>query len=80
MITPHKYLDLDLSVINLGAIILQILKQHDVIKYDDLLSEVVSRRGQNAKEVFIPTLSLLYVLGKVEYHKDIDSIEYLNEA
>jgi hypothetical protein len=27
--------------------------------------------------VFIPALSFLYLLGKIEYQKDIDTIEYI---
>jgi hypothetical protein len=77
MITPHKYLNLNLSILNLGGLIIGTLKEHGAIKYDDLLKKVILARGENAKEVFIPTLSFLYVLGKIEYQKDIDTIEYL---
>jgi hypothetical protein len=77
MITPHKYLDLNLSVLNLGGLILNIIKEDGAVKYDELLNKVVLARGDNAKEVFIPTLSFLYLLGKIEYQKDIDTIEYI---
>lgn len=77
MIAPHKYLDLNLSVLNLGGIVLNIMKEEGAIKYDELLNRLTLLRGENAKEVFIPTLSFLYLLGKLEYQKDIDTIEYL---
>jgi hypothetical protein len=77
MIAPHKYLNLNLSVLNLGGLILNILKQEEAVKYDDLLQRVLLARGGNAKEVFLPTLSFLYLLGKIEYRKDIDTIEFL---
>ena len=77
MIAPHKYLDLNLSLLNLGGIILSIVKEDGVIKYDELLEKVTLSRGINAKEVFIPALSFLYLLGKIEYQKDIDTIEYI---
>lgn len=77
MITPHKYLDLNLSVLNLGGLILNIIKEDGAVKYDELLNKVILARGDNAKEVFIPTLSFLYLLGKIEYQKDIDTIEYI---
>jgi hypothetical protein len=77
MIAPHKYLDLNLSLLNLGGLILSIVKEDSIIKYDELLEKVILSRGNNAKEVFIPALSFLYLLGKIEYKKDIDTIEYI---
>ena len=77
MITPHKYLNLNLSVLNLGGLILTILKEDSAIKYSELLDKVILARGINAKEVFIPTLSFLYLLGKIEYQKEIDTIEFI---
>ena len=77
MIAPHKYLNLDVSLLNLGGLVLNILKEDELIKYDELLEKVIITRGLNAKEVFIPTLSFLYLLGKIEYRKEIDSIEFI---
>lgn len=77
MITPHKYLDLDVSLLNLGGLILSMLKENEVIKYDELLEKIIMARGLNSKEVFIPTLSFLYLLGKIRYQKEIDSIEFI---
>jgi hypothetical protein len=77
MIAPHKYLDLNLSVLNLGGVILNLLKEEEIMKYSELLNRVVLLRGENAKEVFIPAVSFLYLLGKVEYYSDNDTIEYL---
>jgi hypothetical protein len=75
MIAAHKFLDLNLSVINLGGLVLSILMEESAIKYDELLTRLILAKGENAKEVFIPTLSFLYILGKIEYRKDIDTIE-----
>lgn len=80
MISAHKYLDLNISILNLGGIVLQILKKEGVVRYDELLNKLIIARGDNAKDVFIQTLSFLYLMGKIEYQKDIDSIEYLNEV
>lgn len=77
MITPNKYLDLNLSVINLGGIILKILNKSGMTKYDDLLGIVIVMKGENAKEMFSPTLSFLFLLGKIQYHKDLDTIELM---
>lgn len=77
MIAPHKYLDLNLSLLNLGGVILNILKDEGAVKYYELLEKVILVRGDNAKDVFIPTLSFLYILGKIEYQKEIDTIEFI---
>ena len=76
MITPHKYLDLNLSVLNLGGFVLTTLKSEGAMKYNELLERSILMRGKNAKDVFIPTLSFLYLLGKIEYNKEIDTIEF----
>ena len=78
MITPNKYLDLDLSILNIGAIILNILKEDTMLKYDELFSKIINSKGENAKDVFLPTLSFLYLLGKIEYNKEMDSIGYIS--
>jgi hypothetical protein len=77
MIAPHKYLDLNLSILNLGGVILNIIKEDGAVKYDELLDRVTLARGNSAKDVFIPALSFLYILGKIEYQKDIDTIEFI---
>ncbi len=77
MISPHKYLDLNLSILNLGGVILNIIKNDEVVKYGELLDKVILVRGIGAKDIFIPTLSFLYILGKIEYQKDIDAIELI---
>lgn len=77
MIAPHKYLNLNLSVLNLGGLIITILKEDGAAKYDELLEKAILARGKNAKEVFVPTLSFLYLMGKIDYKRDIDTIEYI---
>ncbi len=77
MIAPHKYLDLNLSILNLGGLILNLIKEDGVLKYDELLEKIIYLRGSGVKDVFIPTLSFLYILGKIEYRKEIDAIEFI---
>lgn len=77
MIAPHKYLDLNLSLLNLGGVILNIIKEDGAIKYDELLERVILARGNSSKDVFIPSLSFLFIMGKIEYQKDIDTIEFV---
>lgn len=75
MIAANKYLDLNLSVVNLGGIVLKILQVSKIMKYDDLLDRLIFAQGENAKEVFSSTLSFLYLLGKIQYNRELDTIE-----
>jgi len=77
MIAPHKYLNLDLSVLNTGGLILKIMKELNMMKYDELLDKIQLERGEAVKEVFIPALGLLFLLGKIEYHSSMDIIELI---
>jgi hypothetical protein len=77
MLLPHKYLNLELSVISITAVILSVFKAENFIKYDDLLKKLIDLKGEEVKEVFLPSLSFLYLIGKLKYHKSIDSIEYI---
>lgn len=77
MIAPNKYLDLNLSILNLGGIILKILQSSGIMRYDDLLDRLVFVQGEYTKEVFSSTLSFLYLLGKIQYNKNLDTIELL---
>lgn len=78
MIAPHKYLDLNLSILNLGGLIINALKSEEAMKYQELLDKVILYRGQSAKDVFTQTLTFLYLIGKIEYEKEIDTITFVN--
>ena len=77
MLLPHKYLNLELSVLSITAVILSVFKAENFIKYDDLLKKLIDLKGEEVKEVFLPALSFLYLIGKLKYHQSIDSIEYI---
>ena len=77
MIAPNKYLDLNLSILNLGGIILKILQSSGIMRYDDLLDRLVFVQGENTKEVFSSTLSFLYLLGKIQYNNNLYTIYLL---
>ena len=77
MIVPDKYTNLDLSVLNIGGVILKSLYDCSAQKYGDLENHVVASMGDNARPVFIYALSFLYVIGKINYHSESDSITVL---
>ncbi len=80
MITAHKYLNLELSVINVSALIIRELKKNKLLQYDELLKSIISILGIKAKEVFPYALNFLFLLDKIVYHKNtLDAIQ-LNET
>ena len=77
MIKPNKYTNIDLSVINIGGVILKALASCPVQKYSELEDAVVSSYGSSAKVVFLNALSFLYLLGKINYQPSADAIQLL---
>lgn len=77
MLTPTKYMDLDLSVLRISSLIVKLLKKNRVIEYSELLNFLSDKAGEDVKHVFIPALDFLYLIGKVEYHLTSDSLEFL---
>ncbi len=77
MITPNKYTNLDLSLFSISSLMLSILITNQIISYDELLKNIIIKRGESAKSMFPPALSFLYSLNKIIYHKSIDSFELI---
>ncbi len=75
MLKPHKHLNPELSVLRIGGLIIKALKANGVLKYDELLVHLAEMAGPKAKDVFLPSLSFLFLLGKLTYHQGIDSFE-----
>lgn len=78
MITAHKYLNLDLSVINLSAFVIDRLKKNHLLQ-DELLNLAISSFGKEAKEVFPYVLNFLFLLDKITYLPELDLFQ-LNET
>lgn len=79
MIKPHKYLDLNLSVINQSALIIQELKRNRLMKYDELSNFMMLKLGASSKELYTSALSFLYLMNKINYIEELDAFE-LNET
>lgn len=78
MITAHKYLNLDISVINISSVIIAKLKEKSLIKYDDLQNYLITSVGDKSKDIFPYALNFLFLLGKLSYIKENDTFQ-LNE-
>lgn len=79
MIKPDKYMNLNLSVVNIGGIILKSLSRCPIQKYDDLENMIITLQGEDAKYVFNQALSFLFLLGKINYQSSSDAITLVEE-
>jgi hypothetical protein len=85
MLTPHKHLKLNTSVLKLSALALEYLYRYRSVKYHQLYTHLERRakgdsEADDLRVTFGPTVSFLYLLGKIHYHPKNDSFEYLESA
>jgi hypothetical protein len=76
MLTPRKHLNLDTSVLRVSALMMRELRRRDVMEFERLRNYVVRRVGPDGELSFLSALNFLYLVGKVEYHLQNDTIEY----
>jgi len=77
MIKPDKYTNLELSVVNISAQVIKILKENEIVKYDEVLSMLVKSYGENVKLVYPLSVNFLFILGKLNYHNKLDAFELI---
>ena len=76
MIRPAKHLDLNTCVLRATSILLSELQSARVCTYSDLRAALFVL-GDDADTAFIQAVHLLYLLGRVEYHPQTDSLEFV---
>ena len=74
MLKPDKHTNPVLSVVNISGLIIEQIKNNDIVSYDDLLSNLVNLTSESVKDVFLYSLSFLYLLDKIEYIPDLDAL------
>ena len=76
MLSARTHLNLDTSVIRIAAIMLRELGRKGVVEFEKLRALVIRRVGPDGDVMFLPALSFLFLVGKVEYHLKNDTVEY----
>ena len=74
MLKPDKHTNPVLSIVNIAGLIIEQIKNNEIIGYDELLSNLVNQTSESVKEVFLYSLFFLYVLDKIEYISDLDAL------
>ena len=75
MLRPTKHNLPDQTVLWTGALLLGFLRERRTVSVDALRTQLRTKAPKN-ESLFLPALSFLYLLGRVEYHSRTDSIEY----
>lgn len=74
MLTPHRLMNMDYSLINVVSLVIQCLLErgseelHDILAYAKTTCEEI-----NEQDIML-AVSFLYLLGKVEYRKESDLV------
>ena len=76
MIRPAKHLDLNSCVLRTASILLSNLQSVRVCTYVDLRASLAAI-GEDADITFVHAVHLLFLLGRVDYHLQTDSLEYM---
>jgi hypothetical protein len=78
MLFPNKHSHPDQTVLAAATALLRELRKKQVVGFDEL-SDLLSTRTKGADFLFTPALTLLHLLGLVDYLAKIDSFEYIGE-
>ena len=76
MLRPTKHSHPDRTVINVAMLLLIRLKTRRVEPYD-ALRIYIRKAVAGGDALFLPALSVLFVLGLIDYHRKTDSFEYI---
>jgi len=75
MLLPNKHSDPDKTVIFVAATIIKKMSSKRVMKYTDLINHCKST-APGSEFLFNQALSLLFLLGRIQYRAKNDIIEY----
>jgi hypothetical protein len=75
MLIPTRDMNLDYCLLSVTALILKAFSKQPLIGYDELLEITTAKIGKYAKEMTPYAVDFLFLLGKIEYHPDIDAFE-----
>jgi hypothetical protein len=76
MLLPSKHAHPDRTVVAVAVLVLNALRKRRILSYDDLKALVDKKAGPTSEVLFAPALSLLFLLGLLEYQATVDAFEY----
>lgn len=79
MLFPTKHDHPDQTVMALASVMLKYLSRHEVVDYDSLLAHC-RKQERPVDYLFSPAVSLLYLLGLVDYLPKADAFEWKRKS
>ena len=76
MLRPSKHSHPDQTVVRVAVLLLVRLKNRRIEQFDSLRQYVI-KAVRGGEPLYLPALSLLYLLGLVAYRSKTDSLEYV---
>jgi hypothetical protein len=76
MITPHKHMNLDCSVLRVSALMIREVAKRRTIDIESLRKRIVKKLGVDAELIFVPALNFLFLLDRIVYHPKNDTLEF----
>ena len=70
-------MNLDVSVIRISAYIIKQLKRYRILSIDKIIDLLQKNVHEDSILLFEPSISFLYLINRIKYHQQTDSIEYI---
>lgn len=77
MIKPHKYMNLNISILKISSLILKDLLKKRIVRYSELYEKLEKKYKNDLFYVFPLALSFLYLQKTIMYHPINDSFEFI---
>lgn len=78
MLRPSKHSHPDQTILRVALLLLARLKNRRLEEFDGL-RKYVNKVVKGGGPLYLPALSLLYLLGLIAYRSKTDSVEYVGE-
>ncbi len=78
MIVPDRHTEIRYTVLYVAAVMLKAIQANGIIRYEELLDIVCEEVGKPAKPIFPQALCFLFLVGRIEYRPQADTIQLLN--
>lgn len=78
MLLPSKHAHPDATVLAAATVALNALSKKRVLTFGEL-KYVIEKKTRSAEYLFTPAMSVLFLLGLVEYRPTVDAFEYVGD-
>lgn len=79
MLEPNKFTDPHNCVIYNSYVILKFIKKRGSVKVQAIRKELIKAIGKSSEPLLIPAIDFLFLLGKINYNINNDTLECSNE-